>query len=145
MMRCLNEPLPVQPRKPMSKNSAVRSTLLAVISLSGLAQPGTAADSNKDPVSAHDPAFMDTYSSQYKLAWGDGAIPGKYKQLTGITVSVAMRCEPCLAHHINMAVRAKAGRSEVVEAMRLGLVAGGSPGLTVMEGGYAVLDSLLPP
>ena len=130
----------------MPKNSVARRTrLLALICLSGFSQFGTAADSNKDPVSANDAAFMATYSSQYKLAWGDGAIPAKYKQLTGITVSVAIRCEPCLAHHINMAVRAKAGRSEVIEAMRLGLVAGGSPGLTVMDGGYATLDSLLPP
>jgi len=44
-----------------------------------------------------------------------------------------------------MAVRAKAGRSEVTEAMRLGLVAGGSAGLTVMQAGYAALDSLLAP
>jgi len=130
----------------MSRNSIVRSAqLLAVISLSGLAQLGTAADSNKDPVSANDAAFMSTYSSQYKLAWGDGAIPAKYKELAGVTVSVAIRCEPCLAHHINMAVRAKAGRSEVTEAMRLGLVAGGSAGLTVMQAGYAALDSLLAP
>lgn len=130
----------------MSQVSVVRSALLvAVITLSGLPQPGAAAESNKDPMADNDAAFMNTYSSQYKLAWGDGAIPAKYKQLSGITLSVAIRCEPCLEHHITMAVRAKAGRSEVIEAMRLGLVAGGSPGLTVMQEGYATLDSLLPP
>ena len=130
----------------MSRNSGVRSALLlAVISLSGLAQLATAEDSSKDPVASNDAAFMATYSSQYKLAWGNGAIPAKYKELSGVTVSVAIRCEPCLAHHITMAVRAKAGRSEVIEAMRLGLVAGGSPGLTVMPAGYAALDAVLPP
>lgn len=130
----------------MSQNSVVRSALLiAVMTLSALARPAAAADSNKDPVSDNDVAFMATYSSQYKMAWGDGAIPAKYKQLTGVTVSVAIRCEPCLAHHITMAVRSKAARSEVIEALRLGLVAGGSPGLTVMQAGYATLDSLLPP
>jgi AhpD family alkylhydroperoxidase len=130
----------------MSKKSvACSALLLAAIPLSGLALPVTAADSSKDPIASNDAAFMATYSSQYKLAWGTGAIPAKYKELAGVTVSVAIRCEPCLAHHINMAVRAKAGRSEVTEAMRLGLVAGGSAGLTVMEAGYAALDAVLPP
>jgi AhpD family alkylhydroperoxidase len=130
----------------MSKKSVARSALLlAAIAVSGLAQLATAADSSKDPVASNDAAFMATYSSQYKLAWRDGAIPAKYKELAGVTVSVVIRCEPCLAHHINMAVRAKAGRSEVTEAMRLGLVAGGSAGLTVMQTGYAALDAILPP
>jgi AhpD family alkylhydroperoxidase len=130
----------------MSRNPVIRSALLlAVIPLSGPAQPATAADSAKDPITSNDAAFMATYSSQYKLAWSNGEIPAKYKELTGITVSVVIRCEPCLTHHINMAVRAKAGRGEVTEAMRLGLVAGGSPGLMVMESGYAALDAVLPP
>ena len=130
----------------MSRNSVIRRVLLlAAIPLYGLAQSTTAADSSKDPIAANDAAFMATYSSQYTLAWGNGQIPAKYKELTGVTVSVVIRCEPCLAHHIGMAVRAKAGRGEVTEAMRLGLVAGGSPGLTVMQAGYAALDAVLPP
>src|SRR4051812_21383955 len=100
----------------MSKNAVVRSALLlALMPLSGLAPLATAADSSKDPVASNDAAFMATYSTQYKLAWADGKIPAKYKELTGVTVSVVVRCEPCLAHHINMAVRAKAGRSEITE------------------------------
>ena len=130
----------------MSQISVVRSALLlALIPLSGLAQPAKATDPAKDPIASNDAAFMATYSTQYKLAWANGEIPAKYKELTGVTVSIVIRCEPCLAHHINMAVRAKAGRKEVTEAMRLGLVAGGSPGLTVMESGYAALDAVLPP
>jgi len=129
----------------MSKNSVVRSALaLLMLSVWGLAVSATAADSSSDPIAANDPAFMATYSTQYKLAWGDGAIPAKYKQLTGISISVVLRCEACLTHHINMAVKAKAGRNEVVEAMRVGLVAGGSAGLPVMQTGYAALDAALP-
>jgi AhpD family alkylhydroperoxidase len=130
----------------MSKNSVLSSALaFAAMSLAGLVAPATAADSNTDPIASNDAAFMATYSTQYKLAWGDGAIPAKYKQLSGISISVVLRCEECLKHHINMAVKAKAGRSEVVEAMRVGLVAGGSPGLPVMQTGYAALDAVLPP
>jgi AhpD family alkylhydroperoxidase len=130
----------------MSRISVICSALLlVVISLSGLAQPATSPDPVKDPITSNDAVFMATYSTQYKLAWANGEIPAKYKELTGVTISVVIRCELCLAHHINMAVRAKAGRKEITEAMRLGLVAGGSPGLTVMESGYAALDAALPP
>jgi len=128
----------------MFKHSMIRPSLL-LAAMSGLVHSAPVADSSKDPITSNDPAFMANYSTQYKLAWADGEIPAKYKELAGVTVSVAIRCEPCLAHHIAMAVRAKARRGEVTEAMRLGLVAGGSPGLTVMDAGYTALDALLPP
>jgi len=143
--RCLNTPDRFTQGKSMFKHLMVRSSLLlAAIPLCGLAQSVPVADSSKDPITAHDPAFMANYSTQYKLAWAGGEIPAKYKELTGVTVSVVIRCEPCLVHHINMAVRAKARRGEVVEAMRLGLIAGGSPGLTAMEAGYTALDAIMP-
>ena len=103
-----------------------------------------AASETVDLLEASDSEFVAAFDKLYSLTWGTAAIPAKYKELTGVTVSVVIRCEPCLVHHINMAMRAKARRGEVVEAMRLGLVAGGSPGLTVMEAGYTALDAILP-
>ena len=92
-----------------------------------------------DPVIANDPAFMATFTQQYREAFGDGAIPAKYKQLSGATLSVALRCEECLRSHVQSAIKLGANRREIVEALRLGLLAGGSAGLPTMEAAYAVM------
>ncbi|TMG91449.1 MAG: carboxymuconolactone decarboxylase family protein, partial [Betaproteobacteria bacterium] len=31
-------------------------------------------------------------------------MPAKYKELTGVPLSIANRCDPCLAYHIRMAL-----------------------------------------
>ena len=107
----------------------------------GAAAPAAAAPSQPvDPVVANDPDFMAAFDAQYSTAWGDGAIPAKYKELSGVTLSVVIRCEGCIRHHVRMAVSHGATRREIAEAMRLGLVAGGSAGIPTMRQGYQVLD-----
>jgi len=95
-----------------------------------------------DPVDANDPAFMGVFNDQYGQAWGDGAISARNKQLTGMAMSVMLRCDVCLSYHMRMAAKEKATMPEMVEAMRLGLVAGGSAGIPTMRNGYAKMREL---
>ena len=96
----------------------------------------------QDPVMTNDSAFMTVFWKQYGVAFADGAIPAKYKQLSGATLSVAFRCEDCLRYHVTMAIRHGATRKEVVEAMRIGLINGGSAGMPTMGAAYALMDSV---
>ena len=93
-----------------------------------------------DPVAVNDPAFMATFTQQYRDAFREGAIPAKYKQLSAITLSVVLKCEECLKSHVQSAINLGAKRQEIVEALRIGLVTGGSAGLPTMEAAYAVMD-----
>jgi AhpD family alkylhydroperoxidase len=95
-----------------------------------------------DPVDANDPEFMELFNRQYEKTWGPGAIPAKYKQLTGVSLSVSIRCDACLNYHMKIAVKEKATKEELVEAMRIGLVASGSGGIPTMRKGYASMRAL---
>jgi AhpD family alkylhydroperoxidase len=105
-----------------------------------MAGSAQAAAVTQDPVVTNDPAFMAVFGEQYKSAFGDGAIPAKYKQLSGATLSVVVKCEECLKYHVQMAMRLGATRQEVVEALRIGLLTGGSAGMPTMGAAYAVMD-----
>jgi AhpD family alkylhydroperoxidase len=83
---------------------------------------------------------MAVFSQQYKAAFGEGAIPAKYKQLSGATLSVVVKCEECLKYHVQMAIKLGANRQEIVEALRIGLLAGGSAGMPTMGAAYAEMD-----
>ena len=102
----------------------------------------TVPASQQDPVMTNDSAFMAVYWKQYGLAFADGAIPAKYKQLSGATMSVVVKCEDCLRYHVTMAIRHGATRKEVVEALRIGVLTGGSSGMPTMGAAYALMDSV---
>lgn len=109
------------------------------------ALPAQAAETKaappQDPIVVNDPAFMATFSAQYKAAFGEGgAIPAKYRQLSGVSLSVVVKCEECIKYHVQAAIKLGATRQEIVEALRIGLLTGGSAGMPAMGAAYPVMD-----
>ena len=63
------------------------------------------------------------------------------KELMAVTISVAISCIPCLAHHVNNAVFARATKAEIIEAAAMGVEFGGGPSFVVVAR-YHLLDFL---
>ncbi len=59
-------------------------------------------------------------------AYGDGAIPRKYKELTGLSISVFCKCNECILYHIQGCVAAGADKGEIIEAIKIGVIGAGS-------------------
>jgi len=98
------------------------------------------AKPQEDPITANDRAFMRVFESQYGEAFSDGAVPAKYKDLCAAILSVAVKCDGCLKFHIKQAIAHGASRAEVVEMLRVALIAGGSAGIPTMRAAYQVMD-----
>ncbi len=138
----------------MRTNSVVAAVAGLVIGASLSPSPGEASHTvapppattksapQQDPVMTNDSAFMGVFWKQYGVAFADGAIPAKYKQLSGATMSVVVKCEDCLRYHVTMAIRHGATRREIVEALRIGMLTGGSSGMPTMGAAYALMDSV---
>ncbi len=73
------------------------------------------------------------------LTSGAAAIPPKYKELTGVALSIANRCDPCLVYHIRMALAAGATKEEFVESIRLAILSVGSITIPTARYGYRLL------
>lgn len=58
--------------------------------------------------------------------YAEGAIPKKYKELTGLSISILSRCEECILYHLQGCASAGANKQEIVEAIKMGVVGGGS-------------------
>ena len=95
-----------------------------------------------DLLSANDAEFVAGFDALYAQTWGEGAIPAKYKELTGVAASIMTRCEPCLSYHIKMALAEKASKAEFVEAIRLAILSAGSVTIPTARYGYGVLREL---
>jgi AhpD family alkylhydroperoxidase len=59
-------------------------------------------------------------------AYEAGALPAKTKELLGLTASMVLRCDDCVAYHIDQCVKSGVSDEELWEAMDVALIVGGS-------------------
>ena len=61
-------------------------------------------------------------------AYRDAAVAAKYKLLTALVVSVAIRCEPCINAYVRMAYQKGATQEELIEFLEVAMTMQGCPG-----------------
>lgn len=59
-------------------------------------------------------------------AYMEGALPEKTKELLGLVASLVLRCDDCVTYHLIECRKAGVMHGEMVEALNIGLVVGGS-------------------
>jgi AhpD family alkylhydroperoxidase len=71
-------------------------------------------------------------------------VPTKYKELMGLAVSTALRCEACIFYHLIQSFRMGSSRLEIEESMNISLIIGGSIVIPSLRSAYSMLEELLP-
>ncbi len=61
-------------------------------------------------------------------AYRDAAVAAKYKLLTAMTISIAIRCEPCIRAYVQMAVEKGISQEEFIEFLEVAITMQGCPG-----------------
>jgi AhpD family alkylhydroperoxidase len=67
------------------------------------------------------------FSTTAKHATADGALDPKTKELIAVGISIAVRCDGCIAFHVKAAVKHGATREELLETVGVGIYMGGGP------------------
>jgi AhpD family alkylhydroperoxidase len=70
----------------------------------------------------------------------DGALPAKTKELLGLVASMVLRCDDCIAYHIDQCVKAGATDEELWESFDVALIVGGSIVIPHLRRGVEFLD-----
>jgi AhpD family alkylhydroperoxidase len=60
------------------------------------------------------------------VAYKDGALDGKTKELLGLAASTVLRCNDCIDYHLIQCVDAGWSDSELHDALNVALIVGGS-------------------
>jgi AhpD family alkylhydroperoxidase len=71
-----------------------------------------------------------------------GALDEKTKELLGLAVSMALRCDDCIAYHLIQAKDKGASNAEVFETFTVALVVGGSIVIPHLRRAVAFLEEL---
>ena len=73
------------------------------------------------------PEVMKAFSSIAQAALAQGALDPKTKELIALGISVAVRCDDCIAFHVKAAVERGATREEVLETLGMAIYMGAGP------------------
>ena len=78
-----------------------------------------------------------------QAAYEDGTVAGKYKILTALAISIALRCEPCIRAYVKMALDQGATQEEFIEFLNVAMIMQGCPGEEWALKAYGVYKELL--
>jgi AhpD family alkylhydroperoxidase len=84
----------------------------------------------------------ETFLQMEKVAYGDGALPKKAKELIAVGISVVIDCESCMQWHIEQAAKVGANEQEVLEAIEVGIEMGGGPATVSARFALEVMESV---
>lgn len=93
-------------------------------------------------VNAADNAYVKRFYALDHNAYLEGPLSAKTKELMGLAVSAALRCDDCINYHIIQSWRLDATRPELEDTINVAMIIGGSIVIPHMRRAYAMLDEL---
>lgn len=67
------------------------------------------------------------FKAMHEASSRDGALTAKVKELMALAISIAVRCDGCIAFHTQRALRHGATKEEFAEAIGVAITMGGGP------------------
>ena len=72
------------------------------------------------------PAYR-AFQELAKQAFRPGALEKRVKEMIAIAISIVVKCEPCIEHHVREAMEHGATEEQIVEAIEVAFEMGGGP------------------
>lgn len=86
--------------------------------------------------------FFALFGNLDDQVYSKGAIPKKYKELTGLSISIFSCCSECSAYHLQGCIKEKASKKEIIEAIKIGVIGGGSVTYPTARYAFSLLQEL---
>jgi len=82
------------------------------------------------------PAYR-AFQELAKQAFRPGALEKRVKEMIAIAISIVVKCEPCIEHHVREALQDGATVQQIVEAIEVAFEMGGGPATVYGPRAYA--------
>lgn len=82
------------------------------------------------------PNVMEKFIQLHEESCADGALSNKTKELIALGIAICVRCDGCIAFHINDARHAGATHCEIIDTIGVAILMGGGP--SVVYGSQAL-------
>ena len=75
-------------------------------------------------------------------AYGEGALDVRAKELLGLVASAVLRCDDCIKYHLETAYKNGVNRTEMMEAMSIATLVGGTIVIPHLRRAYEFWEAL---
>lgn len=75
-------------------------------------------------------------------AYADGALDARTKEIAGLSASLVLRCDDCIAYHVIRCKELGMSNAELFEVFNVGLIVGGSIVIPHLRRAVDLLDEL---
>jgi AhpD family alkylhydroperoxidase len=99
------------------------------------------AELMKEPATAE---VMKAFHGMHQAATAPGTLDSMTKELLALAIAIATQCDGCIVWHTTNAVRAGAGRDQVLETIGVSVMMGGGPATYYGGKAKAALDDIAP-
>lgn len=72
----------------------------------------------------------------------DGALPKQTKEMLGLVASAVLRCNDCIDYHLEQCAKTGSTKAEIIDAMNVALIVGGSIVIPHLRHAVETLDFL---
>ncbi len=93
-------------------------------------------------VSSADNSFVKRFYNLDHNSYLEGSLSSHTKELMGLAVSAALRCDDCIYYHVIQSWRLGASKIEQEETLNVALIVGGSIVIPHLRRAYALLAEL---
>ena len=94
-------------------------------------------------LSKENPGIAEGFVTMHKATGEDKALSGKHKELIALGIAITIRCEGCIACHVQGALQAGASKEEIVETIGVAVVMGGGPSIVYGDKAYKAMKEMM--
>lgn len=87
-------------------------------------------------------ALFESFFALDGAAYAPGALPVSVKELLGLVISVMKDCEECVYYHLERCDEERVAREQVLEALQIALVGGGSVTIPLLRRAVSFMENL---
>ena len=88
--------------------------------------------------------FFQQFGNLERLVYANGALDERMKELMGLAISIATRCDECVMYHMTRCVELAIDRAKILESIQIAVLAGGSLTYPQARLAFRVLDDSVP-
>ncbi|OLZ12022.1 carboxymuconolactone decarboxylase family protein [Sulfobacillus thermosulfidooxidans] len=88
--------------------------------------------------------FFHQFGDLERLVYANGALDERIKELMGLAIAIATRCDECVMYHMTRCVELVINREKILETIQIAVLAGGSLTYPQARLAFRVLDGSAP-
>ncbi|WP_053958231.1 carboxymuconolactone decarboxylase family protein [Sulfobacillus thermosulfidooxidans] len=88
--------------------------------------------------------FFQQFGDLERLVYANGSLDEHMKELMGLAISIATRCDECVMYHMTRCVELAIDRAKILESIHIAVLAGGSLTFPQARVAFRVLDDSVP-